>query len=158
MKANVKLIKHLSESIKAITELSRTNNKMADEIDELKCVIEQICIDNDRIKNVLDMKQNDWIEIEKPNKSNVKLGETAVRFTFDKLEGIKSELAMINENWNEWTFMEFVNALNFGQRTILLRLARSIKREADRTYQGTVTTKDVCTAPKVTKPSVVIKL
>ena len=63
--------KHLSESKKAITELSRTNNKMADEIDELKCVIEQICIDNDRMKNVLDMKQNDWIEIEKPNKSNV---------------------------------------------------------------------------------------
>ncbi len=63
--------KHLSESIKAITEVSRTNNKMADEIEELKCVIEQICIDNDRMKNVLDMKQNDWIEIEKPNKSNV---------------------------------------------------------------------------------------
>ncbi|CAB4031975.1 Hypothetical predicted protein, partial [Paramuricea clavata] len=29
--------KHLNESKKAITELSRTNNKMADEIDELKC-------------------------------------------------------------------------------------------------------------------------
>jgi predicted RNase H-like nuclease (RuvC/YqgF family) len=39
--------KHLSESKKAITELSRTNNKMADEIDELKCVIEQIYVDND---------------------------------------------------------------------------------------------------------------
>ena len=37
--------------------------------------------------------------------------DAAVRFTFDKLEGIKSELAMINQNWNEWTFMEFVNAL-----------------------------------------------
>ena len=63
--------KHLSESKKAITELSRTNNKMADEIDELKCVIEQISVDNDRLKNVLDMKQNDWIEIEKPKKLNV---------------------------------------------------------------------------------------
>ncbi len=26
--------------------------------------------------------------------------DAAVRFTFDKLEGIKSELAMINQNWN----------------------------------------------------------
>jgi hypothetical protein len=51
--------KLLSESKKAITELSRTNNKMADEIDEFKCVIGQIYVDNDRMKNVLDMKQND---------------------------------------------------------------------------------------------------
>ena len=34
--------------------------------------------------------------------------DTAVRFTFDM---IKNELAMINENWCEWTFVEFLEAL-----------------------------------------------
>ena len=37
--------------------------------------------------------------------------DAAVRFTFGKPEVIKSELAMTNEKWSEWTFMEFVNAL-----------------------------------------------
>ena len=37
--------------------------------------------------------------------------DAAVRFTFDKLEVIKSELAMTNENWSEWTFTQFVDAL-----------------------------------------------
>ena len=37
--------------------------------------------------------------------------DAAVRFTFDKLEVIKCELAMINENWSEWTFTQFVEAL-----------------------------------------------
>ena len=37
--------------------------------------------------------------------------DTAVRFTFDKLDVIKSELAMIDENWCEWTFVEFLEAL-----------------------------------------------
>ena len=36
---------------------------------------------------------------------------TAVRSTFDKLDVIKNELAMIDENWCEWTFVEFVEAL-----------------------------------------------
>ena len=44
---------------------------MADEIDELKCDIEQISVDNDQLKNVLDMKRNDWIEVEKQKKLNV---------------------------------------------------------------------------------------
>ena len=35
----------------------------------------------------------------------------AVSFTFDKLEVIKNELAMINENWSEWTFVQFSGAL-----------------------------------------------
>ena len=37
--------------------------------------------------------------------------DAAVRFTFDKLEVIKSELAMTNHNWSEWTFPRFVEAL-----------------------------------------------
>ena len=37
--------------------------------------------------------------------------DAAVRFTFDKLVVIKSELAMTNEKWSEWTFIEFVNEL-----------------------------------------------
>ena len=40
-----------------------------------------------------------------------KLG-AAVRFTLDKLDVIKNELAMIwNENWSEWTFVQFLEAL-----------------------------------------------
>ena len=37
--------------------------------------------------------------------------DAAVRFTFDKLGVIKNELAMTNENWGEWTFVQFVEAL-----------------------------------------------
>jgi hypothetical protein len=37
--------------------------------------------------------------------------DAAVRFTFDKLDVIKCELAMTNENWSEWTFAQFVDAL-----------------------------------------------
>ena len=37
--------------------------------------------------------------------------DAAVRFTFDKLEVIKNELAMVNENWSEWTFTQFLEAL-----------------------------------------------
>lgn len=34
-----------------------------------------------------------------------------MRFTLHKLEVIKSKLAMINKNWSEWTFIQFVQAL-----------------------------------------------
>ncbi|KAK2546733.1 hypothetical protein P5673_033632 [Acropora cervicornis] len=37
--------------------------------------------------------------------------DAAVRFTFDKLDVIKNELAMIDENWSEWTFVQFLEAL-----------------------------------------------
>ena len=35
----------------------------------------------------------------------------AVCFTFDKLDVIKNELAMIDENWIEWAFVQFLEAL-----------------------------------------------
>ena len=37
--------------------------------------------------------------------------DAAVRFTFDKLGVIKNELAMIDENWSEWSFVQFLEAL-----------------------------------------------
>ena len=37
--------------------------------------------------------------------------DAAVRFTFDKLDVIKNELAMINNYWCEWTLVEFLEAL-----------------------------------------------
>ena len=37
--------------------------------------------------------------------------DAAVRFTFDKLDVINNELAMIDENWSEWTFVQFLEAL-----------------------------------------------
>ena len=33
--------------------------------------------------------------------------DAAVRFTFDKLRVIMNELAMIDENWSEWSFVQF---------------------------------------------------
>ena len=52
-------------------DLTRNNNKMADEIDTLKNVIEQISNENDQMKSVLDMQQNEWITIEKKTSSNM---------------------------------------------------------------------------------------
>ena len=37
--------------------------------------------------------------------------DAAVRFTFDKLEVIKIELAMIDDQWSEWSFTQFLEAL-----------------------------------------------
>ena len=37
--------------------------------------------------------------------------DAAVRFTLDKLEVIKHELALIDEKWSDWTFKEFLNTL-----------------------------------------------
>ena len=37
--------------------------------------------------------------------------DTAARFTFDKLEVIKSELVLIDRNWQDWTFKEFLETL-----------------------------------------------
>ncbi|PFX26524.1 hypothetical protein AWC38_SpisGene8801 [Stylophora pistillata] len=37
--------------------------------------------------------------------------DAAVTFTFDKLGVIKNELAMINEQWSEWSFTQFLEAL-----------------------------------------------
>ena len=37
--------------------------------------------------------------------------DAAVRFTFDKLQVIKMELTMVNENWAEWDFDQFLSVL-----------------------------------------------
>ena len=37
--------------------------------------------------------------------------DAAVTFTFDKLGFIKNELAMIDEQWSEWSFTPFLEAL-----------------------------------------------
>ena len=37
--------------------------------------------------------------------------DAAVRFTLDKLQVIKNELAIANDDWNEWTFVQFLKAL-----------------------------------------------
>ena len=37
--------------------------------------------------------------------------DAAVRLTFDKLGVIKNELAMIHEQWSEWSFTQFLEAL-----------------------------------------------
>ena len=37
--------------------------------------------------------------------------DAAVRFTFDKLDAFKNELALIDENWSEWTFVQFLEVL-----------------------------------------------
>ena len=51
-------------------DLTRNNNKMADEIDMLKNFIERISNDNEKMRSVLDMQQNEWVTIEKKSSSN----------------------------------------------------------------------------------------
>jgi hypothetical protein len=45
--------------------MSTLNYKMADEIETLKTVIEQITSENNQMKIILEMKQTEWIEVEK---------------------------------------------------------------------------------------------
>ena len=42
--------------------------------------------------------------------------DAAVRFTLDKLNVIKHELATLDENWSEWNFSKFIEVL--GKWTI----------------------------------------
>ena len=37
--------------------------------------------------------------------------DAAVQFMFDKLEVIKNELAMIDEQWSEWSFKQYLEGL-----------------------------------------------
>ena len=62
--------------------------------------------------------------------------DAAVRFTFDKLEVIKSELAMTNENWSEWTFVQFVEALGKWTKNNPIKEKQSLKcgRERGRSF------------------------
>ena len=63
--------------------------------------------------------------------------DAAVRFTFDKLEVIKSELAMTNEKWSEWTFIEFVNALERWTKNNPIKQSHGSRyhgKERDRSY------------------------
>ena len=60
-----------------IVDLTRNKNKMADEIDTLKNGIERISNENDQMKSVLDMQQNEWITIEKKSSNTIKTATSA---------------------------------------------------------------------------------
>ena len=53
--------------------------------------------------------------------------DATVRFTFDKLGVIKNELAMIDEQWSEWSFTQFLEALEKWTLNNPLSEARSSK-------------------------------
>ena len=63
--------------------------------------------------------------------------DAAVQFTFDKLDVIKSELAMTNEKWSEWTFLEFVSALEHWTKNNPIKQLHGLKyhgKDRDRSY------------------------
>ena len=63
--------------------------------------------------------------------------DAAVRFTFDMLDVIKSELAMTNEKWSEWTFLEFVRALERWTKNNPIKQPHGSKyhgKDRDRSY------------------------
>jgi hypothetical protein len=57
--------KSLSETKDAMKNMSTLNYKMADETETLKTVIEQITSENNQMKIIPEMKQTEWIEVEK---------------------------------------------------------------------------------------------
>ena len=63
-----KIEKELSESKGIINHLSAVNNKMEDEIEILKDTVQDILQDNSQMKNILDVKQKDWIKVESNKK------------------------------------------------------------------------------------------
>jgi hypothetical protein len=60
--------------------MSTLNYKMADEIETLKTVIEQITSENNQMKIILEMKHTEWIEVEK-NKASSTIKSTSVTST-----------------------------------------------------------------------------
>ena len=63
--------------------------------------------------------------------------DAAVRFNFDKLEVIKSQLAMTDEKWSEWTFTEFVNELECWTKNNRIKQPHGLRyrgKETDRPY------------------------
>ena len=73
-----------------IVDLTRNSNKMADEIDTLKNVIEQISNDNAKMRSVLDMQQNEWITIEKKTSSKTNKTPTSTPRSYDNAFQTKS--------------------------------------------------------------------
>ena len=63
-----KIEKELSDSKVIINHLSAVNNKMEDEIEILKDTVQDILLDNSQMKNILDVKQKDWIKVESNKK------------------------------------------------------------------------------------------
>ncbi|CAB4040091.1 ---NA---, partial [Paramuricea clavata] len=58
------------ESDERIKSLHEENSKMTEEIKYLKATISELFTDNENIKNILDVKQNEWLKIaENPNPS-----------------------------------------------------------------------------------------
>lgn len=75
-----KLLEKEAEDPKSATDDSNSGNivnqimleeniKMADKLQELETVVEQITKENAQIKCILDIKQNEWIQIEDKGKS-----------------------------------------------------------------------------------------
>ena len=59
------------ESDERIKSLHEENSKMTEEIECLKATISELVTDNENIKKILDVKQNEWLKIaENPNPSN----------------------------------------------------------------------------------------
>ena len=58
-----KIEKELSDSKDIINHLSAVNNKMEDEIEILKDTVQDISQDNSQMKNILDVKQKNWIKV-----------------------------------------------------------------------------------------------
>ena len=66
--------------------------------------------------NILELptiRERDVAKIQDFYEKPLKLNElnAAARFTLDKLEVIKNELALIDGNWRDWTFKEFLKTL-----------------------------------------------
>ena len=58
--------------------------------------------------------------------------DAAVRFTIDKLNVVKHELATLDENWSEWNFSKFIEVLASGLLAILCRWEVNFERIACR--------------------------
>ncbi|CAB4028067.1 Hypothetical predicted protein, partial [Paramuricea clavata] len=81
------------ESDERIKSLHEENSKMTEEIKCLKATISELVTDNENIKNILDVKQNEWLKIaENPNPS--KCSKTA---TTPPTTSVQNQFELLND-------------------------------------------------------------
>ncbi|CAB4000142.1 Hypothetical predicted protein, partial [Paramuricea clavata] len=81
------------ESDERIKSLHEENSKMTEEIKCLKATISELFTDNENIKNILDVKQNEWLKIaENPNPS--KCSKTA---TTPPTTSVQNQFELLND-------------------------------------------------------------
>ena len=95
------------ESIAKINSVQEKNNEMASEIAFLKATISQFVRDNESMREIFDLNQNEWVKVESKPRSTIPTDSISTTSTGNRLETFIDEN---NENLSNAETDENINA------------------------------------------------